>query len=150
MVPSAPGLSRFAASWLVTPITPTFTLPILMIVYGATHRSSAEAVHSTLSFTFFRFAETNGKLARSIIWPRCSSPESKLWLPRVSARTPSAFIARTAGSSSKKLDSGGVAPKESPAMSTTLLGCASFSFLKYAERTAAPPTFPCGVVTGSS
>src|SRR5688572_19412529 len=50
--------------------------------------------------------------------------------------------ANTAGTSSKKLDSGGDAPKSSPAVSVRVLGLAARSACQYAEMTAAPPTLP--------
>src|SRR5688572_11915464 len=48
--------------------------------------------------------------------------------------------ASTAGTSSKKLESGGVAPMSSPAVSVRVLGLAWRSAFQYAEMTAAPPT----------
>ncbi len=112
MVPKLLGKTSVGASGLVIPITPTLTPPTSKISKGFTP--------VRLSSTFFRLADTYwngvpgsvlaGALAMSIICCRCAVPRSKLWLPNVSASKPMRRIARTAGSSSKKLDRGGEAP----------------------------------------
>ena len=56
-----------------------------------------------------------------MLW-RWSTPRSKLWLPNVPTWMPMIRWARTAGTSSKNPDSGGVAPKSSPAVSVIVFG----------------------------
>ena len=67
-------------------------------------------------------------------------PRSKLWLPRVPTWMPMIRSARTAGSSSKNPESGGVAPKSSPAVSVIVFGFSERSYFQRAEIAPAPPT----------
>src|SRR5687767_7132405 len=58
--------------------------------------------------------------------------------------------ASTAGTSSKKLESGGDAPMSSPAVNVRVLGLAARSACQYAEMTAAPPICEVPTLNGSS
>src|SRR5215216_1582857 len=58
--------------------------------------------------------------------------------------------ASTAGTSSKKLEIGGDAPKSSPAVSVRVLGLAARSACQYDEMVAAPPICEVPTLNGSS
>ncbi len=114
-------------------------------------RSSGLPGHVMFSSRFSRFADRYGCSVRRAMASKWATPRSKLWLPTPSASKAMRFAARTAGRSSKKLARGGVAPKASPAVRTSVFGFAARSCWKYVLMTAAPPTLPTfGMESGSS